>query len=136
MQPRPSQTFKKAERLCNVKLINKLFTSGSSFFEYPFKVIYVFVDDNDRFDGDYPAKVIFTVPKRKFKLAVHRNKVKRLMRESYRKCKHELYDHLNLKKHKIALAFIYTGNTIPNFHQLEKKINLSIQRLSQNIDKL
>lgn len=136
MQPRPSQSFKKTERLCNVKLIKKLFTTGSSFFEHPFKVIYVLIDDNDRFDGGFPAKVLFTVPKRKFKLAVHRNKLKRLMRESYRKNKYILYDALNLKKHKIALAFIFTGSTIPDFHHVEKKINQSILRLSQNIDKL
>jgi ribonuclease P protein component len=34
-------SFKKEERLCNVKLIEKLFTDGSSFLVYPFRIIWL-----------------------------------------------------------------------------------------------
>ncbi len=133
MQPQHPQSFKKTERLCSEKLIRKLFSGDSSFFTYPFKVIWVYVDDNDKFEGEYPAKVLFTVSKKRFKLAVQRNRVKRLMREAYRKNKHLLYNKLSLNKRKIALAFVYTANDILDYHETKKKINLSIQRLCEEI---
>jgi ribonuclease P protein component len=34
-------SFKKEERLCNVKLIEKLFTDGSSFLVYPFRIVWL-----------------------------------------------------------------------------------------------
>ncbi len=136
MQPQQTQSFNKTEKLCNDKLIQRLFFRGRSFFVYPFKVIWVYVDDNDRFEGKYPAKVLLTVSKKRFKHAVKRNRIKRLMREAYRKNKYFLYDKLSSNNRKIALAFVYTAKDILDYHETKKKINLSIQRLCQEIDKL
>ena len=72
-------TFKKEERLCSVRLIQSLFHSGSSFVVYPFRVVYRF---EKRDIGT--AQVLISVSKRRFKLAVTRNSIKRRLREAYR----------------------------------------------------
>jgi ribonuclease P protein component len=107
MQPR--QTFGKEERLCSKALIDDLFAHGQSFFIYPFKLIFFISETEPSALQSFPAQVLFSVPKRRFKLAVDRNKLKRLLREGYRKEKHHLYQTLNNENRQMNLAFIYTG---------------------------
>lgn len=45
--------------------------------------------------SDYPVQVGVSVPKRNFKKAVDRNRIKRLLRESYRKQKFIVYDNVD-----------------------------------------
>lgn len=129
-----SQTFTKDERLCRQRVIQKLFSSGISFFEYPFKVIFIDVDKNELIQGKYNAQCLFSVSKRIFKRAVQRNHVKRLMREAYRKNKFLLYEKLESEERKIALAIIFTGKIIPEYAWLEVKIINIIKRLTQELN--
>src|SRR5271170_3084196 len=97
-------TFKKEERLCNKKLIDGLFHSGSSFLCYPFKVSWLVVEE----PRIYPAQIVFSVSKKRFKRAVDRNLIKRRMREAYRLNKQDcLYNVLNSADKKIALSVGY-----------------------------
>src|SRR5476651_487329 len=97
-------TFKKEERLCNKKLIDGLFHNGSSFLCYPFKASWMFVDNTQQF----PAQIVFSVAKKRFKRAVDRNLIKRRMREAYRLHKQQhLYDLLNNADRKIVLSVSY-----------------------------
>ena len=87
-------TFKKEERLCNKKLIDELFHNGSSFLCYPFKVSWLLVDE----PAQFPAQVLFSVSKKRYKRAVDRNLIKRRMREAYRLHKQQhLYDLLSMQ---------------------------------------
>jgi ribonuclease P protein component len=118
--------FKKEERLCSLKQIERLYSQGSSFAFYPFRIVSILPDES----LSYPAQVVFTVPKRKFKRAVDRNYLKRLMREVYRKYKEDiLYPHLIEKNLQLHLMIIYTGNEIITAENLEKKLNLALNRL-------
>jgi ribonuclease P protein component len=123
------QTFAKTERLCNKKLIDKLFSRGKSFFHYPFKVIFYQVDATDKYSGSYPAKVLVSVSKRNFKKAVDRNRIKRLIREGYRKNKTLLYEGLGKNAVKLAIGIIFTGKAMPSAREVEKKIIQAIHRL-------
>lgn len=69
------------------------------------------------------VQVGVSVPKRKFKKAVDRNHLKRLIRESYRKNKPG-----NLKK-GYALFFIYTAKDILSYHQVERKLLSLLEKL-------
>ncbi len=129
------QTFSKAEKLCNKKLIDKLFTRGASFFNYPFKVIYFYAEANDSFTANYPAKILFTTSKKRFKKAVDRNRIKRLLRESYRKNKSPLYEALDKKGLKLAIGLIYNSKELPLYSEVEKKIIAIIHRLTLEINK-
>ena len=81
------QAFTKDERLHSLKLIEKVSTEGKSFFLKPFKIIVLPVE----LEGKYLAQVMMSAPKKKFPRAVDRNRIKRLMREAYRKNKFILY---------------------------------------------
>jgi len=112
-------TFKKEERLCNKSLVDQLFHSGSSFLCYPFKVSWLNADAAQPF----PAQVLFSVSKKRFKRAVDRNLVKRISREVYRLNKQaHLYDHLNNSGRKLIVALAYVGKELPEYHFVEKKM--------------
>ncbi len=115
----------KEERLHSKKLVNKLFVKGSSFFLHPFKVLYTFEDSNQK----VPAKIVITVPKRNFRKAVDRNQVKRLVRESYRVHKNELYAHFEKHNKSLIFGLIYVSETILSYEEIERKLILILQRL-------
>ena len=65
------------------------------------------------------SKFVFTVSKKKFKRAVDRNRIKRLMREVVR-------------KEKISgknIAFIFVGKELPTYNEVEKSIKLILSRV-------
>ena len=75
-------TLPKLERLNSRILIEKLFTGGSkSLPAFPLRIVYMPVE------GEHlPAvSLLISVPKKRFKRAVKRNRVKRQIREAYRK---------------------------------------------------
>lgn len=121
------QTFTKAERLSSKIEIDSLFGTGKSFNSTPFKVIWL-----EKAVGNTPVKTVISIPKRLFKRAVDRNRLKRLTREAYRKNKHLLYDDLGNKK--ILLMFIFTSKTIIEYKEMEEKIISILQRLSKTIN--
>lgn len=121
------QTFSKAERLSSKIKITDLFESGKSVHIPPFKVIW-----KESTDHSVPAQVVISVPKRLFKRAVDRNRLKRLFREVYRKNKNILCDHLSDKK--ILLLFIFTGKAMIDHKEMEEKIIIVLERLNKNIN--
>src|SRR5680860_1391084 len=80
-------SFKKEERLCSKKIIDKLFSEGDSFLSFPLKVVFM----QTSLSVKYPVQAAFTVGKRNFKSAVQRNLIKRKIRETYRLNKFQLY---------------------------------------------
>ena len=119
-------TFSKKERLNSKTSIHRLFEHGSSFFSYPFKVYYHFEDPKE----NRPiAAVLFSIGKKQFKLAVDRNRVKRLCREAYRLNKSLLIDGLEKKQRHVEVAFVYVGKTIPDFQDLEAKMQKALRQL-------
>jgi ribonuclease P protein component len=125
-------TFKKEERLCNKKLIDKLFHNGSSFLCYPFKASWLLIDEPMQF----PVQILFSVSKRRYKHAVDRNLIKRRMREVYRlnKQKH-LYDVLNSNNKKIVLSVGFIGKEIAEYDFSEKKMLKLLTQLCDEISK-
>ena len=122
-------SFAKSEHLCGEKRITRLFTQGDAFIAYPLRVVYLIEPKKDV----EPASVMVSVPKKRFKRAVKRNRLKRLMRESYRLNKHELIEILNEKQLQIHVAFNYVSDDVLDFAAVEKKMKIAIQRL---IDKI
>ena len=69
-----------------------------------------------------------------FKKAVDRNRVKRLMRESYRLQKHELLAAVLQRQKKLSVFLIYTGNELPDFELVYSKAGSLIKRLIKLIN--
>ena len=118
-------TFTKIERLNSKKHIDQLFTEGKTFFSYPFKVFYLFQES----EKEFPVQILITVSKKNFKKAVDRNKLKRLVREGYRRNKLLFYDYLNEHNKRALLGLVYVGETILSPKEIEQKLILILQRL-------
>jgi ribonuclease P protein component len=86
-----SYTLGKEEKLKSKKLIEQLFAEGNHVKSFPLRLIYL----PKHHGAEFPIKAGFSVPKRNVKLAVNRNRIKRLMREVYRKNKPFFTENLN-----------------------------------------
>ena len=102
--------FPKAERLKSRKQIEALFAGGKSVSVFPVRAVY------ELLPAEEPGlKVGVSASKRYFKKAVDRNRIKRLLRETYRLQKEELV--LQVKEAGLsgAVFFLYTDKTLPSF---------------------
>jgi ribonuclease P protein component len=66
------------------------------------------------------VQVLFSASKRRFPRAVDRNRVKRLLREVYRKNKQSLWTWALTNNQQLSIAIIYTGSDLVDYVQLEK----------------
>ena len=94
-------TLGKEERLKSKKLIEMLYQKGDSVKVFPLRMIFLQTEHTTNF----PVQVGVSVAKRNFKLAVHRNRIKRLMRESYRLQKGIIYNHIE-NPHIFMISYI------------------------------
>ncbi len=120
-------TFKKEERLCSRQLIDQLYEEGHRLRAFPYSVQWLIVPDLS------PCQVMIVAPKRKFRHAVDRNRVRRLTRECYRLRKHTLYQFL--KEHGIGIVFsmVYIHNEIMSYEQLSHKMDKLLAALEKDI---
>jgi ribonuclease P protein component len=95
---------------------------------FPIKVLYDFVENTES-----PLQAGVTASSRRFKKAVQRNRVKRVMREVYRLQKTPLQQILHEQQKSMILFFIYIGKELPVFDEVHKKMQVILQRLSDNI---
>lgn len=126
-----AQTFTKNERLCSLKEINALVKDGHVLFQYPFRITYILkeaqvsAEDNNITSCN---KLLISVPKKNFKRAVHRNLLKRRIRESYRKNK-EL---ITLPAGKtINIMLVYVSKDILEYRYIESKIRDILGKVSK-----
>ncbi|WP_321439080.1 ribonuclease P protein component [uncultured Bacteroides sp.] len=120
----------KDERLNSKSTIEELFSGNSkSFSIYPLRVVFMPVEKKK----NALASILISVPKKRFKRAVKRNKVKRQVREGYRKNKHELLNVLNEKENGLAIAFIYLSNEILPTNLIEETIKKILEKIKEKI---
>jgi ribonuclease P protein component len=121
-------SFSKKERLKNKIEIESLFSEGNRFFEYPFNVIWK-LDSN----SDSTLKMAVSVPKKKIPNATDRNKIKRLVREAFRKNKTIIQQPLEAKNVKLHLMLVYSQSNIMSMSEIEDKISVTLQRLAEQV---
>ena len=116
-------TLGKKERLKSKKLIEQLYAEGKSIKVFPFRMVFLQVQHT----SDFPCQVGFSVPKRNFKLAVSRNRIKRLMRETYRLQKNIVYDKVD-KPYVFMISYIGKEEILYKdlFYKMEKLLDLMI----------
>jgi len=122
----PRLTFKKEEKLKSRKLIEQLFISGKTFSIFPFRTIYI-LSTAER----YVLQSGFGMSTKKFKRAVDRNRVKRLMREVYRLQKNDLKATLQTSHKSMAVFFVYTINSIIPYDEIFKIMQLCLKKLEK-----
>lgn len=124
-----TNSFPKAEHLCGEKRIARLYTQGEAFMAFPFRVVFRIEQKKDL----ATASVMVSVPKKRFKRAVKRNRLKRLLREAYRLNKHALIDLLDEKQLQVHVAFNYVSDEELDFVTVEKKMKIALQKLMDKI---
>lgn len=124
-----SQRFPKKEKLCSKRIIDDLFKNGESFTVFPFRVVWLQAELPEA----VPTQIVMSVPKRRIKKAADRNRIKRLMREGWRKHKYLVNERLDEKGVQWAIMLIYTGKEGLEYAVAEEKIILILQRLLKKI---
>lgn len=118
------QTFGSIEKLKSKKEIEPLFKGGKSIAQYPIRLIY----RKTHFEDPVIIKTAVSVSKKNFKKAVARNRIKRLLREGYRKNK---YIVINNTTHQFAFMFLYTGKEMPEYTLVESKIKALLEKFKK-----
>ncbi len=114
-------TLGKGARLKGKVAVQQLFAQGEAFTCFPWRVTYA------RGNAEEATKALFSVPKKRFKHAVDRNRLKRLMREAYRLNRHLLAENA-MGWH---VAFVAITDTMPNYDFVEKKMREALAELAE-----
>ncbi len=83
-----------------------MFREGRSFSQYPLRLVWLPLPEKT---GDYPVQVVVSVPKKRFKHAVDRNRIRRQIKEAYRLNKDRIYRRLEGDTRQYAFMILYTG---------------------------
>jgi len=114
--------FYKREKLKSRKLIGRLFSEGKSVTKFPVRMLYL-PSENTVY-----SQAAFSVPKRNFKLAVGRNRIKRQIREAYRLNKSVLNTNNGTA---FALVFLYIGRDKTDYGVINNAVAALLKKLQQ-----
>ena len=113
--------FPKSEKLKSKKTIELLFKEGKSVSKFPIKVFYLPMINFKK------TQAAFAVPKKNFKNAVDRNRIKRQLREAYRLQKHLLKSE---EDSEFALFFLYLGRDKLPYESIEKGMEKILSKIN------
>ena len=117
--------FPQKEKLKSKKLIEQLFEEGKSINNFPLKLIYL----ETTFEDNSKIKTGVIAPKKSFRKAVHRTRIKRLMREAYRLNKHLVFNNI---EGSFAFMILYLGKEMPAYQIIDEKTKGLLEKFVKN----
>lgn len=126
-------TLSKDERAFGKVLTSKLFVGGNSksMSIYPIRLVYM---KSETEDSEKKTRILISVPKRQLHHAVDRNRVKRQIREAFRKNKQIVNDKLaELNTSDLIIAFIWTDKKLHPTNEVNEKIVKLLKRLEEKL---
>ncbi len=118
--------FYRQERLKHKKSIQRLFSEGKTKKFFPLALYFLQYEPEE-----IPFhKLLVSVPKKHFKKSVVRNKIKRRIREAYRKHKHIMYNKTGGLP--FLLGYVYISKNVHSYKSIEEQVINSIQYLLNN----
>lgn len=114
-------TYSTKEKLKSKTLIESLFTEGKSVKAFPLRMVFM---ETTLPYPDISLQSGVSVSKRNHKLAVTRNRLKRLMREAYRLNKNQI----NTKGTTFAVLIIYTSREVLPYAEINNAMGKLIKR--------
>lgn len=124
--------LQKSERIYLRDTIRLLFASGDTFVVYPFRVVYLVTEDVCR---EAPLSILISVPKKRFKRATERNRVKRWVRESFRLQKSTLSEQLAQQQTTLRFATMMISSDMPDYNVVYKAMGKILRRLEREWSK-
>jgi ribonuclease P protein component len=124
-----NEKFGKEYKLCSQKVIQSIFDAKKSVKAYPFLIHYSLLP----LTSEASFQITVSAPKRNFKKAHDRNRIKRLMREAIRKNKLILEPFLLESNKQVALFMIYTAREEIPYDVLFKKTTLLFSQLIKEL---
>lgn len=126
----PRHTLQAFERLKLRKKIETLFRKGEAFSYFPIRVIYLLVPKES--SEHAPVRIGFSIPKKRIRKATKRNRIKRLLKESWRLQKHLLYPFIP-ENHQLHCFFIFLGKEEFTFREAYTTVEQIAGRLKKAI---
>jgi ribonuclease P protein component len=121
-------SLNRSEKLKGVKEVQALFIDNRIAVSFPLKAVY-----NYEKRDEVKIQIGFSVAKRKVNKAHHRNKIKRILRESFRLQKRGLMCDSKIN-YKISIMFIYLGGKTINFITVGKKMEEVINKINKEVN--
>ncbi|MCL3780212.1 ribonuclease P protein component [Prolixibacteraceae bacterium JC049] len=123
----PQYTLSKSERLCSHTRIRNLFSDGNTFLVFPLKFVWI----KGEFNQEPIAQTAFTASKKSFKRAVHRNQIKRQLREAYRLNKPDFYMEIDTgTNEKINLMVIFIAKELLPYKRIENAMKKGLAKMA------
>lgn len=122
-------TLSKRERLKSSIILEQLFSSGKSIKSGPFILLW----DIQKLNTTAPVQIGFSVPKKKFRKAADRNRIKRQLKEAYRLNKLNLFNLVLKSGEQVALFILYRDNKEFEHQELQDKIIVALSRLEKEL---
>jgi ribonuclease P protein component len=119
--------YPKAHHLKSRIAIDRVFEVGDVVKSFPFLVRCMPTE------LPVPTQLMISVPKRRFKRAVDRNRVKRWVREAWRLERSPLESALLLRDEQWAIVLIFVGNEMPDWGVCHAAMKKLVRRLNGHV---
>lgn len=120
-------TLSKKERLHLKRDVDALFASGHAFIAYPLRVV---IHTTPLTEGEAPTCAILAVAAKKyFRRANKRNRVKRLIRESYRLRKHHFLALAEAQEVHLHLGLLSVAKELPTQADVDRGMEKALSRI-------
>jgi ribonuclease P protein component len=118
--------------MVSLKLIEALFGGGcsQSVAAFPLRAVYML---SERQPDDAPVQLLISVPKKRFKHAVDRNRVKRQVREAFRQHK-DLLNRAIPDTHRLLLAFIWLSDEHRPTKEVSQRVVGLMRRIGEKVE--
>jgi ribonuclease P protein component len=120
-----NQSFARPFRLKSRDVLNNVFEHGKKVKAWPVMLHYL----DSPLPETVPCQAAVSVSKKRFKRAVDRNRIKRLLREAWRLEKTPVEKALHAQGKQRAIVFIFVGNELPTFEAIRLCVQTALKKM-------